>query len=57
MMLRSGILILHGVHMEAEEEVELEILQSRHICRYQEIYGGPGQKSQEYRASVEIRSL
>jgi hypothetical protein len=38
MMLRSGILILHGVHMEVEEEVELEVLQSRHICRYQEIY-------------------
>jgi hypothetical protein len=37
-MPRSGILILHGVHIEAEEEDELEDLQSRHLCRYQEIY-------------------
>jgi hypothetical protein len=38
MMPRSGILILYGAHIEAEKEVELEDLQRRHLCRYQEIY-------------------
>lgn len=38
MMPKSGILILHGAHIEAEEEVKLENLPSRHLCRYQEIY-------------------
>jgi hypothetical protein len=38
MMPRSGILILYGAHIEAEQEVELEDLQRRHLCRYQEIY-------------------
>jgi hypothetical protein len=38
MMPQSGIFILHGAHIEAKEEVELQDLQSRHLYRYQEIY-------------------